>query len=162
MSQLTDQFVDALQTLESSREIEGLAALFSDDAEIASPMVHHQSGGANAAGAFWTHYRDAFDDIRSTFKTVRDIDGVSFLEWRSEGSLDGQSFAYDGVSVLEETDGKITAFRTYFDTRHLPVARTQPGDGATDSAGKGEGAAEGDLEQAQRDAAEQRAQGGYA
>lgn len=161
MSQLTDQFVDALQTLESEREVDGLAALFSDDAEIMSPMVAHQSGGASAARTFWTHYRDAFDDISSTFKTVRDIDGVSFLEWRSEGTLESQSFAYDGVSVLEETNGKITGFRTYFDTRHLPTARTEPGTGAAKQKGRVEGAVEGDLDQAQRDAAEQRAKGGY-
>lgn len=164
MSQLTDQFIDALQRLESSRDGEGLAALFSDDAEIASPLVHHESGGASAAAEFWTHYRDAFDDIRSTFKTVREIDGIAFLEWQSQGSMDGQSFTYEGVSVLEETDGKITAFRTYFDTRHLPVATKPPGGEAAkgDGEGKDEAAPEGDLEQAQRDAAEQRADGGYA
>lgn len=161
MSQLSEQFVTALQSLESSREVDSLAALFADDADIASPLMQNQGGGAGAAHAFWTHYRGAFDEIRSTFKIVRDSDGVAFLEWRSEGVLDGQPFAYDGVSVIEQSDGKISAFRTYFDTRSLPVIRTQPDGGAKDGATKGEGSAEGDLEQAQREAAEQRAQGGY-
>lgn len=167
MSQLTDQFVTALHRLESSGEVDDLAGLFQDGADIASPLVHHDSGGAGAAHSFWTQYRAAFEDISSSFKNVQEMNGVSFLEWRSEGSVNGQPFAYDGVSVLEEADGKITAFRTYFDTRHLPTARAVQSEADTEGQngraenGADEGAEEGDLEQAQREAAEQRAQGGY-
>lgn len=174
MSQLTDQFIDALRKLESSRDVETIAALFSEGAAISSPLVHHDHGGPQQAGAFWTHYRDAFDDIRSEFKTVREIDGTAFLEWHSRGELGDQPFEYDGISVLEEADGKISAFRTYFDTRHIPTATSQGGgstgkaptasqsEGSVDAANVGEGdASKDEMVEAQRDAAEQRAGGGY-
>jgi|GEM_PF-2553843 len=174
MSQITDQFIDALQKLEASRDVDTIAALFSDGAAISSPLVHHDHGGPQQAGAFWTHYRDAFDDIRSEFKTVREIDGTAFLEWQSRGKMGDQSFEYDGVSVLEEADGKISAFRTYFDTRHIPTATSQGGASTGNAPGSGgsggpvEGADSGhdeaskdEMVEAQRDAAEQRAGGGY-
>ncbi|MFN7027125.1 MAG: nuclear transport factor 2 family protein [Pseudorhizobium sp.] len=174
MSQLSDQFMAALQKLESSRDAEPMAGLFSENAEIASPLVHHDNGGPREAKAFWTHYRDAFDAIESQFKNVREIDGVTFLEWRSQGKMGDQSFEYDGVSVLEEADGKISTFRTYFDTRHIPTASSQGGEGtgsakgssqsggAVESTGAdGEEAGRDEMVEAQREAAEQRAGGGY-
>lgn len=74
----------------------------------------------------------------------------------------GERFSYGGVSVLEHDGDKITAFRTYFDTRHLP----SPHAGRANAA-EGQGSAtssheNSDLDRAQRDAAEQRAAGGYA
>jgi ketosteroid isomerase-like protein len=175
MSQLTDQFIDALHRLESDRDVEGIASLFSQDAEVSNPLVHREEGGTHAAREFWSQYRDAFDDIRSDFRSVRDADGVSFLEWHSEGSIDGKSFRYDGVSVLEQANGKIAAFRAYFDTRHLPTTRAQTGHGAKAGSGQQGSAGSGsngsqagsteagrdEMVEAQRDAAEQRADGGY-
>ncbi|MCJ8518380.1 ketosteroid isomerase-like protein [Pseudorhizobium tarimense] len=173
MSQLTDQFIDALHRLEGDRDLNAMASLFSEDAEVANPLIHRENGGARAAKEFWSQYRDAFDDIRSDFRSVRDTDGVAFLEWHSEGSIDGQSFHYDGVSVIEEADGKIIAFRTYFDTRHIPNAHTRSGNGdaagstrngnaaSAGSQGQGGEAGRDEVVEAQREAAEQRADGGY-
>ncbi|WP_377297911.1 hypothetical protein [Rhizobium sp. SGZ-381] len=66
------------------------------------------------------------------------------------------------MNVLEHDGEKINAFRTYFDTRHLP----SPYAGRADVA-EGQGSAtsspeDSDLDRAQREAAEQRAAGGYA
>ena len=173
MSQLTDQFIDALHRLESDRDVEGIASLFSQDAEVSNPLVHRENGGIHAARDFWSQYRDAFDEIRSDFRSVRDAEGVSFLEWHSEGSADGKPFRYDGVSVLEQADGKIAAFRAYFDTRHLPTTRAQSHHGGNAGSGQerhagskasqdgGSEASPDEMVEAQRDAAEQRADGGY-
>jgi hypothetical protein len=57
---------------------------------------------------------------------VTEKDGTAFLEWTSHGSIDGQAFDYDGVSVLESDDDRITAFRTYFD----PATSRPPAPGA--------------------------------
>jgi ketosteroid isomerase-like protein len=62
---------------------------------------------------------------------VTEKDGTAFLEWTSHGSIDGQAFDYDGVSVLESDDDRITAFRTYFDPRHIPTPRARGGDATT-------------------------------
>lgn len=181
MAELSQTFIEALKRLESERDVEGIAGLFGATAEISNPLVKHRHSEANGAKHFWSQYRDAFEDISSEFRTVQDLDGISFLEWKSHGSMEGQDFTYGGVSVLEHSDGKITAFRTYFDTRQLPTAQAQAGNGKEASggrvqlSGKGDGAANGeqnqlsdtpadsnsDLDRAQREAAEQRASGGY-
>ena len=173
MPDLTQTFIDALLRLENHRDVEAIAGLFSADAEIANPLVQYEDGGADAARRFWGQYRDAFDEIASDFRTVSAKDGVSFLEWTSRGSIDGQKFSYEGVSVIETGGDRITAFRTYFDTRHLPAARSKGGENSgrvqlsgqqqQDSASRdnSEGASKDQMVEAQRDAAEQRAAGGY-
>lgn len=123
MPGLPQTFIDALHRLEYDGDVEAITALFSDNAEITNPLVQHRDGGVPAAKTFWSQYREAFDEIASDFRTVKDADGVSFLEWKSHGSIDGKPFDYEGVSVLESDGDKITAFRTYFDTRHIPVTR---------------------------------------
>jgi limonene-1,2-epoxide hydrolase len=179
MADISQTFIDALGRLEANHEVEAIAALFAQDAEIANPLVQYEDGGAEAAKTFWTQYRAAFEEISSEFRTVTEKDGVAFLEWVSKGSMDGQAFTYEGVSVLESEGDRIKAFRTYFDTRHLPTAHTKGGAGSgrvegdtqsqqsqqQQSSGQTEGgseeASEDKMVEAQRDAAEQRAAGGY-
>jgi SnoaL-like polyketide cyclase. len=176
MPDLSKTFIDALGRLETNRDVEAIASLFADNAEVSNPLVTYQDGGADAAKTFWSQYRDAFDEIRSEFRTVTEKDGLSFLEWTSKGSIDGKGFDYEGVSILEGDGDRITSFRTYFDTRHLPTARTRGGEGTgrveafgddngkpqggKDSGGEQAGGKD-DMVEAQRDAAEQRAAGGY-
>jgi ketosteroid isomerase-like protein len=171
MADISKTFIDALGRLEANHEVEAIAGLFTADAEIANPLVQYEDGGAEAAKTFWTQYRAAFEEIRSEFRTVTEKDGVAFLEWTSKGSMDGQAFTYEGVSVLESEGEKIKAFRTYFDTRHLPTAHTKGGAGSgrvegsqqsqSQSQASGEDVSEDKMVEAQRDAAEQRAAGGY-
>jgi limonene-1,2-epoxide hydrolase len=171
MADISKTFIDALGRLEANHEVEAIAGLFTADAEIANPLVQYEDGGAEAAKTFWTQYRAAFGEIRSEFRTVTEKDGVAFLEWVSKGSMDGQAFTYEGVSVLESEGEKIKAFRTYFDTRHLPTAHTEGGAGSgrvetsgqsqSQSQASGEDVSEDKMVEAQRDAAEQRAAGGY-
>ncbi|TCQ09903.1 SnoaL-like protein [Rhizobium sp. PP-F2F-G36] len=161
MPALADTFISALSRLESDRDTDTIASLFTDDASLSNPLVSYDDGGVDAAKTFWSHYRDAFDEISSEFRAVMQTEGVAFLEWRSRGSIDGEAFEYGGVSVLEEADGKIAAFRTYFDSAQIPRAHSAGGEGKPEIALTGKKNDEDDLETAQREAAEQRAKGGY-
>ncbi len=41
------------------------------------------------------------------------------LEWTTQGTSNGVSVAYDGVSILEIEGAKVRRFMAYFDTRDL-------------------------------------------
>ncbi len=114
------RFADALYALESERDVEPLAALHGDDADISNPLVPHRHTGPDGARQFWTAYRGTFDAVRSEFHHVEDAGDASFLEWTSTGrTAQGRDFSYRGVSVVEWSGERIRAFRTYFDPRHL-------------------------------------------
>lgn len=115
-------FIDALHRLESQRDVEPIAALFSDDAELGSASIDAALRGRDGARRFWEAYRHSFDEIGSTFShVVRDGD-AALLEWTSRGRLpDGSPFEYGGVSVLEYDGGAIRRFRSHFDPARLRV-----------------------------------------
>ena len=151
MSQVT-AFIDALHHLEQSRDAGFIASLFSGDAYLSNPLVEHVAGEDNAAQAFWSSYRDAFDEVESFFRNIGEGEGAALLEWTSEGTIDGQTFTYDGVSVIEFVEGKIVAFRAYFDPSLLTI---RTGDrGLLESKAS-------ENQSTQLTAAEQRAEGDY-
>ena len=114
------RFVDALYALEDGQNVEPLAALHGDDADISNPLVPHRHTGTAGARQFWTAYRRTFETVHSEFHHVEDAGGASFLEWTSSGrTAQGRDFTYRGVSVVEWSGERIRAFRTYFDPRHL-------------------------------------------
>ncbi len=121
-------FIDALHMLEGERDGGPISALFAPDTVISNPLVRNQ--GQDGAAAFWTAYRETFDDIRSDFSTILEKDGRIALEWRSTGSAKGEPFTYEGVSVIEAGE-TITAFRTYFDSAKL--GRELTGQGQIDA-----------------------------
>lgn len=79
--------------------------------------------GSDGAREFWEECRSLFDDVRSTYRVKLDDGGVAVLEWRTEGtaSASGEAIAYDGVTMIEHAEGRITRLRAYFDSRHLDV-----------------------------------------
>jgi ketosteroid isomerase-like protein len=97
--------------------------LFDDTAEVSGPTDRAPHHGRDGARRFWRMYRDSFDEIHSEFeKIVEGRDGTIMLEWTSRGILaTGTPVTYRGVSVAEIPDGRVTRFRTYFDTRELEV-----------------------------------------
>ncbi len=120
MESFAQRFIESLRHLEESSEPEQIVQLFDAAAEISNPLVKHESGGPEAAERFWRSYRGSFKSIRSEFRNVLDKDGVSFLEWTSDGTTNkDRPFRYGGVSVIEHEAGFISAFRTYFDTAQL-------------------------------------------
>lgn len=119
MNHVATEFVDALHRLEESSNVDVIADLFADDAVLSNPLAVHDEEGAVAAKVFWKAYRGAFEEVASEFVNVVEADGCAMLEWRSEGTVQGKSVSYSGVSVLEFDADKITSFRAYFDPRAL-------------------------------------------
>lgn len=120
MTGFADRFAAALRHLEKTKETRDIVTLFARGASISNPLVQHEAGGEEAAERFWSAYRGTFAEIVSSFRHIAGADGVSFLEWVSEGRLaDGEAFRYGGVSVLEHDGQLISAFRTYFDSAKL-------------------------------------------
>jgi len=151
MSQVT-AFIDALHRLEQSSDAEPISSLFAEDAYLSNPLVEHVAGEDNPAWAFWTSYREAFEKVESVFRNIGEGEGAALLEWTSEATVNGRSFVYDGVSVLEFGDDKIVAFRAYFDPTLLTIG-TDGRDRPESTVAKGQ--------DTQLGAAEQRAEGDY-
>ncbi len=57
--------------------------------------------------------------MKSTFRSVFATEEGAALEWTTEGTSNGDTVSYDGVSILELEGGKISRFMAYFDTRRL-------------------------------------------
>ena len=117
---VTQQFIDALAVLEGERNADRITALFGPESEVGNIVSPRQFSGVEGARAFWEAYRDTFGEVTSTFRNVIVSDGRVALEWTTTGtSSAGTPIAYEGVSILEMADAKITRFRAYFDAHDL-------------------------------------------
>ncbi len=112
---LTDNFMTALEHIESSRHFEPMRDLFSTGAELAN--LAGKEHGRDAALRFWTRYRDQFAEIKSTFSKIIESDNGAVLTWQSDGRLaNGQSISYKGASILTYDGDRIAHFETYYDS----------------------------------------------
>jgi ketosteroid isomerase-like protein len=128
-AETTRQFIDALQVLERDRDPTGITSLFTENSEVGNIVSSRDFIGLAGARAFWETYRDTFGEVASTFRNVIVSDGRAALEWTTTGtSAAGASISYEGVSILEMADGKITRFRAYFDPRDLGLQIEQGAD----------------------------------
>jgi ketosteroid isomerase-like protein len=57
--------------------------------------------------------------MKSTFRNVFATDGRAALEWTTEGTEEGETISYEGVSILETENGEVKRFMAYFDPSHL-------------------------------------------
>lgn len=112
------QFAEALQRLEQTRELDALLERFAEDAVLVRPEPGGEEQGREGARRFWQAYLDQFDEIASTFGRVVATGPYGELEWVGEGQLrTGRPITYAGVSLLEhDDDGKVVRFATYYDT----------------------------------------------
>lgn len=111
------KFIDALHKLEAERDLETIAGLFDESAEVGNVVTAEKNLGVRE---FWQSYRDNFKEIASAFRNEIITDETDALEWTSKGtSSDGNDFEYDGVSILEIKASKITRFHAYFDPNNL-------------------------------------------
>lgn len=118
--EVAKKFMEALRTLEDSRDAEPLAALYTDDAAVGNLIAPDQFHGSEGARAFWTEYRGTFEAAKSSFRNVIAGDGSAALEWTTSGtSFEGQPFTYTGVTILEITGDKVTRSSAYFDPKAL-------------------------------------------
>ncbi len=110
-------FIDALNKLESDRDLETICSLFSEKCEIGNVVTDDKNIGVRE---FWNSYRETFDEVHSTFRNEIITDGVTALEWTTRGTnSDGHEFKYDGVSILEFASDRITRFHAYFNPNKL-------------------------------------------
>lgn len=112
------RFIQALDALEQDGEVEPIVATFAEYCEIGTPVIPGALHGKAQAREFWTGYRSAFRNIRSTFRNIVIGDNSIALEWTAAGvNRSGREFRYDGVTILDTVGARITHFRTYFDSR---------------------------------------------
>jgi ketosteroid isomerase-like protein len=129
-TEVTQRFIDALAALEREREVERIVGLFAPESEVGNIVSPRQFSGVEGARAFWEAYRDTFGEVTSTFRNVIVNDGRAALEWTTTGtSAAGAPISYEGVSILEMADGKITRFHAYFDPHDLGLQIEQTSQG---------------------------------
>jgi ketosteroid isomerase-like protein len=132
-SEATDRFIAALHALERDRDVETIAGLFAEESDVGNVASPRAFRGVAGAREFWESYRSWFGEVESDFRNVIVGEGRAALEWSTTGSsAAGDPIAYDGVSILELADGKITRFRAYFDPGALGqqmVSSAAPGAG---------------------------------
>src|SRR5215203_4377794 len=122
---IAKKFIEALHELEENRDVETIAALFSDDAEV-NNVVTVENTHDLTAQEFWQKYRDNFGEVHSEFSNKIYGDETAALEWTTTGTAaDGGEIKYEGVSILE-TDGKrIKRFFAYFNPSKLGRQMTE-------------------------------------
>jgi ketosteroid isomerase-like protein len=115
--EVADNFVEALRLLEEDRDVEALVKIHTEDCEVGNVSVPGSFKGQDGLREFWTEYRKTFGEIKSTFRNVFATEEGAALEWTTEGTSDGDSVSYAGVSILEIEGDKVRRFMAYFDTR---------------------------------------------
>ena len=118
----TRAFMAALQAAESSGDVSGLLALHAPDVTLHNLTQQTWEGEAGAR-AFWETYLGNFEEIRSEFTHSHEAGGLGVMEWTASGRLrGGHPVEYRGVSLIELAGGKVSAFRTYYDSAAFVVA----------------------------------------
>lgn len=118
--QVAQEFIDALGKLEAERDVETIAGVFAENAEVGNIVAPEKFHGRDGAREFWTKYRDTFGEVRSEFRNIIVTGDHAALEWTTDGtSTNGAPVKYDGVSILEVEAGKVSRFRAYFNAAEL-------------------------------------------
>lgn len=116
-SETAERFMQALQKIEQTKDVEPLVSMFSEDAELSNLATPSPLHGKEGARQFWQKYLSVFQNIRSKFNNVVETNGSAVLEWTSEGALSsGEALNYRGISVIETDNGQVRRFRTYYDS----------------------------------------------
>lgn len=123
--EISDKFIEALHDLEKNRDVEKIASLFSDDAEVNNVVTIENSHDLTAR-EFWTKYRDNFGEVNSEFSNKIYGENTAALEWTTTGTgADGGEINYEGVSILEIEGDKITRFFAYFNPGKIGKQMTE-------------------------------------
>ncbi len=117
--EIADRFVEALRELEENRNVEALVEIHTEDCEVGNVSVPGIFRGHEGLREFWTSYRSTFGKMKSEFHNVFATEDRAALEWTTEGTSNGDTVSYQGVSILEIEGGKVRRFMAYFDTRDL-------------------------------------------
>ena len=114
------KFIEALRTLEESKDVEPLATLYAEEAAVGNVIAPDKFHGQEGAREFWTEYRGTFETAESTFHNIIAGNGSAAMEWTTEGtSFEGQPFTYAGVTILEVAGDLVTRSSAYFNPNSL-------------------------------------------
>ena len=114
---MTDRFTDALHTLDADRDPGPLLELADEQTRLVKLGEHQDEHGRDGAERFWTDYRNVFDELETTFTHQVVGEHSAALEWTSTGTLrNGRPFTYQGVTVIEGDEERLTGIRTYYDS----------------------------------------------
>jgi steroid delta-isomerase-like uncharacterized protein len=117
--EVVDDFVEALWKLEEERDVEALVEIHAEDCTVGNVSASETFTGRDGLREFWTEYRKTFGEMKSTFRNVFATEEGAALEWTTEGTSNGETVSYEGVSILEIEGGKVRRFMAYFDPRAL-------------------------------------------
>ena len=118
--EVADKFVEALWKLEEDEDVEPLVGIHTEDCDVGNVSVPKNFSGHDGLREFWTSYRATFGEMKSEFRNVfADGSGHAALEWTTTGTSNGDSISYEGVSILEIEDDKVSRFYAYFNPAHL-------------------------------------------
>jgi hypothetical protein len=117
--EVADGFVEALRKLEENEDVEALVEIHTGDCEVGNVSVPGIFRGHEGLREFWRSYRSTFGEMRSEFRNVFATEEGAALEWTTQGTSNGDTVSYDGVSILEIEGGKVHRFMASFDTRDL-------------------------------------------
>jgi ketosteroid isomerase-like protein len=110
--------IEAFRRFEAEGDREPLLELFAEDSECGSPVVPGEFRGRAGAREFLTQDLERFEEIRSELRLVVTAGDHVVLEWTRTGATkDGDEVLYDGVTLFEHTDGRITRMQVYQDAR---------------------------------------------
>ena len=111
-----ERFTAALSQLEQEKDVETMAALFADGAEVSNAVSSRVFRGPDGAREFWTQYLGTLQHVRSTFRNIIVAGDRTALEWATQGTAhNGAAIAYDGVSIIEWEGDRVSRFYAYFD-----------------------------------------------
>ncbi|MBA2754977.1 MAG: nuclear transport factor 2 family protein [Chloroflexia bacterium] len=117
---LARRFIDALWALEKSNDLDSIVDTYADDCQVGNVVSPRRFDGKAGARDFWSTYRGTLGEVHSDFHNIIVAGDHAALEWTTKGTgPGGQPIDYDGVSILEMADGKITRFWAYFDPSKL-------------------------------------------
>ena len=127
MANLTETFMQALQTAEETRDVSPLVALFAPASTLQN-LTSRTWEGEDGAREFWETDLGNFGTIRSEFTRHADTGEYGVMEWDAQGELKtGHPIAYRGTSIIEHDGQQVKAFRTYYDSAAFvqPEAQAQ-------------------------------------
>ena len=126
-------FMSALQTMEKDRDVNPIAARFAPSCQLWRQSYGEAYHDAEGVHKFWTEYLKPFESIATDFTHVMERENLAILEWESRGNLQGgRPIHYRGVSILElGADGKVSSFKTYFDSAHFINVQAGAGENQT-------------------------------
>jgi predicted ester cyclase len=117
--EVADRFVEALRELEENRSVKALVEAHTEDCEVGNVSIPETFNGHDGLREFWTSYRSTFGEMKSEFRNVFAAEDRAAIEWTTEGTSNGDTVSYAGVSILEIEGGKVRRFMAYFDSRDL-------------------------------------------